>query len=86
MVTVLSKPEALDALRSVEGYGYQVAYYLLGDERLSTEATSEALVRLGASSAFYEADADERREAMKRAVMRASLAVRRTGRTNASSL
>lgn len=68
----------LEALRALEIYGYQAAYYILQDQQLAVEATSAALIELAIGECRFTGESPERqRELMKRAIMKASLGVKR---------
>ncbi|NBD22807.1 hypothetical protein [Paenibacillus glycinis] len=69
--------DTITLLRSVEHYCYQIAYYLLGNERDAAEASKLALLSLSVNPRFADAGTDERRRLAKSASI--SCAMQRAG-------
>ncbi|MFD1957110.1 hypothetical protein ACFSL6_23815 [Paenibacillus thailandensis] len=67
--------EKIDTLRSMETYGYQVAYYVLQDQRLAAEATKAALSALYRDDSFFSACLELRRKKLRSHIRTAALAV-----------
>lgn len=68
--------DKIGILRSMETYGYQVAFYVLQDHRLAVEATKAALLALGGDESFFCACGDSRREKMRAQIRKTSLTVK----------
>lgn len=67
----------IEALRSLEGYGYQIAYVLLQDEQLAVRAASQALKELCVDARFSRASPQERKALMKRSAVKQAIALKR---------
>ncbi|MFC4601270.1 hypothetical protein [Cohnella hongkongensis] len=64
-------------LRSLEGHGYAIAYYLLQNETLAEEATRAALLEAGCDDRLREWPAEAQREKFARLVMSQAIAAKR---------
>lgn len=64
-------------LREYECYCYQVAYYLLHDEKAAMEASSRALLDLAEDTVFARLNCPDRRERAKRTTVSHSLHIRK---------
>ena len=60
-------------LKQYEVYGYQVAYYVLGNEALAAQAAMQALKQLFQDEQFFEQPQPVQKQQTKRAVMKQSL-------------
>ena len=69
--------ERIAVLRKLEGYGYSIAYYVLGCEDLAAEATRAALLKAGCDREIGAMPAEAQREKFARLAMSAAIAVRR---------
>lgn len=58
----------LELLRRYEGYGYQTAYYLLGNEADALAAVKAALMELAADHRLASLPEPEQRQHIRRAV------------------
>lgn len=63
----------LQRLRELELYAYQVAHFLLKNERLAEEAAKAALLEISRTDKLVEAPAEELRVRMKKQAISASL-------------
>ncbi|MGO4545610.1 hypothetical protein AB4Z29_12485 [Paenibacillus sp. 2TAB23] len=63
-------------LKQHEHYAYQVAYYLLEDEDLASQAASSALAELLYDEAFFTHECGHRMQLMKRKVIQTSLSTK----------
>lgn len=75
-VTSLQEKE-IEALKRLEGFSFQVAMYLLGDEMLAAEAAKRSLLEAARTSAFLSGRADEQREMIKRFAAKHAISVKR---------
>lgn len=65
-----------DVLKQYEVYGYQVAYYLLEDEALATQAANLALVELFKDEDFFRQSQLLQKQKTKQMFMRQSLKIK----------
>jgi hypothetical protein len=63
----------IDLLRPVEQLCYQVAHYLLGNERDAAAASEDALIELFLTPAFAEGSEEEQKRLAKQAAIRSAL-------------
>ncbi|QYR20095.1 hypothetical protein KZ483_19840 [Paenibacillus sp. sptzw28] len=63
----------IELLRPVEQLCYQVAHYLLGNDRDAAAASEEALIELYLTPMFVRGSEEERRQLAKAAAMRTAL-------------
>lgn len=73
----MEESRIIEALRSIELYGYHIAYYLLQDEQLSARAAANALKELHRDRRFARASLEERKLLAKRAVMKQAIKLKR---------
>ncbi|MBH5317702.1 hypothetical protein I6N90_07790 [Paenibacillus sp. GSMTC-2017] len=62
-----------DVLKQYEGYGYQVAYYLLEDEALAMQAATKALIDLFKDNEFFDERHVYQKQKVKLVFMKHSL-------------
>ncbi|WP_338554419.1 hypothetical protein [Paenibacillus sp. KS-LC4] len=67
--------QTVEALRELEIWSYQLAFYILQDERLAAEAGKQALLAIGREQAFHLHSPAERRDKVKKMIMRKALIV-----------
>ncbi|HEY2494013.1 MAG TPA: hypothetical protein VGI33_14040 [Paenibacillus sp.] len=72
----------IEALRKLETYGYQVAYYILQDEDLAIDATKTTLLALAQEDEFYNTSVTAQRDKMRKMIIRESIVIKR--KSNAS--
>lgn len=75
MQAAASLNQTVEALRELETWSYQLAFYILQDERLAAEAGKQALLAMGCEKAFHLQPEDERRDKVKKMIMRKALIV-----------
>ncbi|ANY65858.1 hypothetical protein BBD42_04790 [Paenibacillus sp. BIHB 4019] len=75
MQAAVSLDQTVEALRELEIWSYQLAFYILQDERLAAEAGEQALLAMGREQAFHLQSPAERREQVKKMIMRKALIV-----------
>lgn len=63
----------IDLLRPVEQLCYQVAHYLLGNERNAAAASEDALIELFLTPAFAGGSEEEQKRLAKQAAIRSAL-------------
>ena len=66
----------IEALRKLETYGYQLAYYILQDEDLAIEATKMVLLVLAEVDEFYNMPVVAQRDLMKKSAIRQSMVIK----------
>ncbi|MNZ82795.1 hypothetical protein D3C78_1015020 [compost metagenome] len=66
----------IDILKSLEAYGYSVAYYILQEEGLAAEATMTALLEISREELFFEEPPAVQQAKLKRMIMRETLNVK----------
>lgn len=66
----------IEALRKLETYGYQLAYYILQDEDLAIEATKMVLLVLAEVDEFYNMPVAAQRDLMKKSAIRQSMVIK----------
>ncbi|WP_341280930.1 hypothetical protein [Paenibacillus sp. FSL H8-0537] len=75
MQAAVSLGQMVEALRELETWSYQLAFYILQDERLAAEAGKQALLAIGREQAFHLQPEAERRDKVKKMIMRKALIV-----------
>ncbi|KQO18246.1 hypothetical protein [Paenibacillus sp. Leaf72] len=75
MQAAASLDHTVEALRELETWSYQLAFYILQDERLAAEAGKQALLAIGQEQDFHLQSPAERREKVKKMIMRKALIV-----------
>ncbi|WP_438350867.1 hypothetical protein ACP8HI_09605 [Paenibacillus sp. FA6] len=68
--------QTIEALRRLETYGYQLAYYILQDEDLAMDATKMTLLALAQVDEFYNMPAAVQRDLMKKSAIRQSMVIK----------
>lgn len=63
----------IDLLRPVEQLCYQVAHYLLGNDRDAAAASEDALIELFLTPAFASGSEEEQKRLAKKAAIRSAL-------------
>lgn len=76
MHPVMSLNEQIEALKSLEGYGYSIAHYLLMDEQAAIEATKAALLEVSRSALFFAESNHAQQLALKKVIMREAIHVK----------
>lgn len=76
MHVVMNLTEKIETLKSLESYGYSIAYYLLMDEQLAIEATKAALLEVSRTSLFFAAHSHVQQLELKKVIMREALHVK----------
>ncbi|AJS58174.1 hypothetical protein [Paenibacillus sp. IHBB 10380] len=71
----------IEALRRLETYGYQVAYYILQDEDLAMDATKMTLLALAQEDRFYNMPLVVQRAKMRKMIIRESIVIKRKSKT-----
>jgi len=66
----------IEQLKRVEGFGYSVAFFLLGDEKLAADATKAALLKISEQTAFFEECLQVQQNKFKKAVISEALNVK----------
>ncbi|MDQ0063700.1 hypothetical protein [Paenibacillus harenae] len=67
--------QKIDLLREQELYAYQIAYYILQNQRLAEEAAKTALIELSRGCLLLKEPTEELRTSVKRLTVHASLAL-----------
>lgn len=70
--------DKVNALKRVEVYCYQIAYYMLKDEALAADAAMKALFALYEEGAFFEQTPEIQRRLAKRKTVCLSLQMKMT--------
>lgn len=66
----------VEALKLLEIYSYQTAYYILQNEELAIEATITALLEINKVDDFYTKSPTIQRDIMKKTIFKKSIAVK----------
>lgn len=78
-MTTIKRQELLrkaDVLKQYEVYGYQVAYYLLENEILATQAATQALIELLKDEDFFHQPQPLQKKKTKQVFMKQSLLIK----------
>lgn len=63
----------IEVLRSLEVYGYQIAYSILQDEDLAIDATKAGLIEVGLNDDIYQESPEHQRAFFKKTIIKKSI-------------
>ncbi|QMV39919.1 hypothetical protein [Cohnella cholangitidis] len=69
----LNLESKIEVLRSLEVYGYQIAYLILQDENLAIDATKAGLIEVGLNDDIYQESPERQRAFFKKTIIKKSI-------------
>jgi len=76
MNSVIILAEKVETLKRFETYCYQIAFYILQNEKSAIEATKSALIELSMDDEFFTKPLTIQQQMLKRISMKKSIAVK----------